>query len=185
MTITLSADSCASGCPTPTPSPAPKTCPANLGGTYEYPHLIVPVDSTKPSTTLGTSYNGEVSSTVSSLFNFDIPASDSGKTCSLVFLFPTQAELETSSFTFSGSGAIDFAMLSSPASESTTYDSVPAVKTDYGSTTVAPGNSYTIATFDCPANSAVGFELTAPSDTSLWYFQDYNPSPIGLYITVC
>ncbi|CAD0087873.1 unnamed protein product [Aureobasidium vineae] len=184
VSIKLSADNCKSGCPAPAP-PAPKTCPAALSGAYEYPHLIVPVDSKQPDKAFGTQYNGTVAGSVSSLFNFDIPSSDAGKTCSLVFLFPKQADLETSSFDFSGAGGIDFAMLKGPASSSTTYNNKPGVATDYGVTKVAPGNSYTIATFACPANSAIGFSLSTSDGTMLSYFQDYNPSPIGLYITVC
>ncbi|KAG9557227.1 hypothetical protein KCU86_g19078, partial [Aureobasidium melanogenum] len=167
------------------PAPAPKSCPAALSGDYQYPHLIVPVDSKQPDKAFGTQYNGTVSSSVSSLFNFDIPSSDSGKTCSLVFLFPKQADLETSSFDFTGAGGIDFAMLKGPASSSTTYNNKPGVATDYGVTKVAPGNSYTIATFACPANSAIGFSLSASDDTFLSFFEDFNPSAIGLYITVC
>lgn len=181
--ITLKASDCASGC-APPPPPA-KTCPDNLSGNYEFPHLIIPVDSSKPNTAPGTSYFGIVSSTVSSIFNFDIPASDAGKTCSLIFLFPTQAQLTTSSFTFSGNGGIDFSKLSGVATGSTSYSNAPGVAQDYGVTTVAPGHSYTIATFPCPANTAISFELKASGDTSLNYFQDYNPSPIGLYITTC
>lgn len=169
--ITLTADSCKSGCP------AAKTCPADLSGTYEFPHLIVPVNSQSPDQAYGTSYNGTVSSTISSLFNFDIPASDAGKTCSLVFLFPKQSQLETSAFEFSGAGGIDFAMLKGPASSSTTFNNKPGVAKDYGVTTVSPGNSYTIATFACPANSAIGFELSTSDGSFLNYFEDYNPSP--------
>jgi hypothetical protein len=182
--ITLKSDGCFSGCAPPPPSPPPE-CPTNLNGPYEFPHLIIPIDSSKLNTAPGTSYNGEVSSTVSSIFNFDIPASDSGKTCSLVFLFPKQADLTTSSFTFSGNGGIDFSLLNGVATQSTSFSNAPGVKTDYGVTTVAPGNSYSIATFPCPGGSAVSFEAKASGDTSLTYFQDYNPSPIGLYITTC
>ncbi|OBT74574.1 hypothetical protein VF21_07567 [Pseudogymnoascus sp. 05NY08] len=184
--ITLKADGCASGCaPPPPPPPPPVTCPANLNGPYEFPHLIIPVDSSKPDTAPGTSFFGTVSSTVSSIFNFDIPAADSGKKCSLIFLFPTQAELETSSFTISGNGGLDFSKLSGVATGSTTFNNAPGVATDYGVTTVSPGNSYNIATFDCPAGTAVSFEIKASGDVSFNYFQDYNPSPIGLYITTC
>jgi hypothetical protein len=178
--VTLKASSCFSGCPT-----APVGCPANLNGNYEFPHLIIPISSSSPTAAAGTSYFGTVSSTVSTIFNFDIPSSDNGKTCSLIFLFPTQAELSTSSFTFSGNGGIDFSLLSSPATSATDYANAPGVATDYGTTTVAPGNSYTIATFACPAGNKVGFEMKAVGDTSLNYFQDYNPAPIGLYITTC
>lgn len=95
------------------------SCPTtvNTAATYQYPHLIVPVSSASPDTAYGTGYNGIVNSTVSTIFNFDIPSSYSGKTCSLVFLFPLQSQLETSSYTFSGNGAIDFKQLGSVATQ--------------------------------------------------------------------
>ncbi|OJJ44523.1 hypothetical protein ASPZODRAFT_153460 [Penicilliopsis zonata CBS 506.65] len=170
---------------TSTTSSASASCPTDLSGTWEFPHLIIPIDSAKPKDAAGTSYYGTVSSTVSSLFNFDIPSSDSGKTCSLIFLFPEQADLETSSYTFSGNGEINFGLLESPATSSTDYDNAPAIKTDYGVFTVAPGNSYLIATFSCPAGETVGYELKNAGTTDLNYFQDYNPSPgciVGFWI---
>lgn len=114
---------------------------------------------------------------MSTLLNFDIPPADSGKTCSLVFLFPERDQLETSYFNLFGSGQIDFSMLDKPALPSTTYDNAPDVKEDYGVTTVDPGNSYTIATFDCPAGQAVGFEMESRAGTDLSFFEDYNPAP--------
>ncbi|TKA81066.1 hypothetical protein B0A49_00686 [Cryomyces minteri] len=165
--------------------PDAKTCPPELTGNWEYPHLIVPVDPSKPDTALGTSYNGSISSKISSIYNFDVPAADTGKTCSLIFLLPKKSELETSNFTLSGTGAIDFGMLSSAATAGTTYDSIPSTAKDYGVTTVVPGNAYTIATFPCPAGERVSYKANAKDNTCLNYFQDYNPSPIGLYITVC
>lgn len=173
MPITLTADNCAPAAP---PPPAPKTCPAALSGDYQFPHLIVPVNSASPDTAYGTSYNGEVTSTISSLFNFDIPPSYAGKTCSLVFLFPEQSQLTTSSFTFSGDGKVDAWTLASPATQSTTYANAPK-PTLIGEFTFAPGNSYVLDTFDCPANTAIGFELTNAGSTDFTYFQDYNPSP--------
>lgn len=157
--------------------PSSTGCPAALSGNYEYPHLIVPIDSSSPNTAKGTSFNGEVTSTVSSIFDFDIPASDSGKTCSLVFLFPNQADLQTSSFTFSGDGKIDVSELMSPATQSTTFNNAPGVKQDFGDFTIAPGHSYSLATFSCPAGQRVAFELKNAGTTNMNYFQDYNPSP--------
>lgn len=188
--ITLTADNCKAPAPStttaaPSPTATAKTCPTNLSGAYEYPHLIVPVSKASPNKAYGTSYNGEVTpNDISSIFNFDIPASDSGKTCSLVFLFPEQSQLETSSYTISGNGVIDFASLKSVATSSTDYNNQPAVASDLGTFTVAPGNSYLISTFSCPSGQAVAYEMSSAT-TSLTYFQDYNPSPIGLYITVC
>jgi hypothetical protein len=145
-----------------------------------------------------------VSSTISSAFNFDIPSSDSGKTCSLVFLFPELQDLETSSYSFSGDGKIDFAKLSSAVDESTTFNNMPSVSQDLGDITVSPGNSYVVSTFACPAGESVAYEMKSSGSTDLNFFEDYNPSPyvysltflhtwisanhlfsLGLYITTC
>ncbi|TGO37740.1 hypothetical protein BHYA_0090g00300 [Botrytis hyacinthi] len=165
---------------------ASNSCPTNLDDTYSSPNLIIPISSASPDKAYGTSYDGVVNSTVSSLFNFDIPASYASKTCSLVFLFPTQDMLETSSYTFSGSGAIDFKQLSTTVTTSSTYNSIGSTATDFGSKTITPGSWTVVNTFACPAGQAISYEMTAGgSDTDLWWFEDYNPSPIGLFITTC
>ncbi|KAJ5126541.1 hypothetical protein N7448_007320 [Penicillium atrosanguineum] len=172
--IELEASSCSSG----TTSPPATNCGTALStGNYEFPHLIIPVDSSSPNTAAGTSFNGKVTSTVSSIFNFDIPSSDSGKTCSLVFLFPEKANLETSSFTFSGDGKIDFSELSKAATTSTTFDNAPSVSKDLGEITVSPGNSYVVSTFSCPAGQAVAFEMKNAGSTDFEFFEDFNPAP--------
>ena len=153
------------------------SCPTDLSGDYEYPHLIVPIDSSAPSEAAGTSLNGTVTDTVSTIFNFDIPQSDAGKTCSLVFLFPHLEDLETSSFSFSGDGKVDFARLESVATEETTFDNAPGVKKDLGQFTIAPGNSYLVSTFECPAGQAVSYEMKNQGSTNFEFFEDYNPSP--------
>jgi hypothetical protein len=182
--ITLMADSCKSNCPSK-PPPSTGSCPTDItNGNYEYPHLIVPINSDQPDKAYGTSYNGQISSTTSTIFNFDIPKEDEGKKCTFIFRLPKKSDLETSSYTYGGSGGIDFSMLSAPATEDTTYNDAPSVKQDYGTTDVQPGGAYDIATMDCPAGQTIAFEAKS-SGTNLDYFQDYNPSAIGAYVTVC
>ncbi|KAJ5991128.1 hypothetical protein N7499_011672 [Penicillium canescens] len=179
--IMLNADSCFAP-----PAPTSNNCETTLtSGNFEFPHLIVPIDSKSPDTAFGTQFNGTVTSTISSIFNFDIPQSDSGKTCSLVFLFPELKDLVTSSFSFSGDGKIDFSKLSKPADTQTTFNNAPSVSQDLGDITVSPGNSFVVSTFSCPAGEAVAFEMKNAGSTDLNFFQDFNPSPIGLFITVC
>ncbi|PMD24454.1 hypothetical protein NA56DRAFT_656185 [Hyaloscypha hepaticicola] len=167
------------------------TCAATIltgsstSGNYQYPHLIIPVSSSTPSTAAGTSYFGTISSNTSTIFNFDIPTSYSGSTCNLIFLLPLQSQLETSSYTFSGSGGVEFEQLSSAATQSTTWDNAPGVEKDLGEFTLSEGSSTLIESFACPAGQTVAFEMSAVGDTYLYYFQDWNPSPLGLYITVC
>lgn len=171
----LNADNCRPSC-----SPSPTECTAQLNGdsesgNWQFPHLIIPVSSTSPYTAAGTSFDSTVNSTTSTIFNFDIPPSYSGKTCALTFLLPNHADLETSSYTLSG-GALDFSLLLTSADSSTTWDNCPGMAIDYGVSTVQPGGSYTIATFLCQANERIGFKISSVGDTSLLFMQDYNPS---------
>ncbi|KAJ5683486.1 hypothetical protein N7462_006651 [Penicillium macrosclerotiorum] len=184
--IRLSADSCSASSTSPSTSPSSNNCGTTLStGSFEFPHLIVPVNSQSPDTAFGTQFNGTVTSDISSIFNFDIPQSDSEKTCSLVFLFPHKADLETSSFTFTGDGKIDFAELSAPASSTTTFKNAPDISNDLGEIQISPGNSFVVSTFTCPAGKTVAFEMSTSGDTDLDFFQDFNPAPLGLFITVC
>jgi len=182
--------------PLPTPQqPAPKpnqpaskppgSCPADLNGAYQYPHLIIPVDSNSPDKAAGTSYNGKVDKSTCSIFNFDIPASYSGKQCTVLFLFPGQKDLETSSYTVSGTGQCSFSKLSGPADQQTSYANQPAKDSELAKMAVAPGNSYIVASGECAAGERVAYEMCSEGDFALDYFQDYNPSPIGLYVRQC
>ena len=140
------------------------------------------MDSSQPDTPLGNGYNAEVSSTLSTIFNFDIPSSYAGETCTLVFAFPSQSQLTTSSYNATGSGSIDFAQLSGPATQTTTASNVPTVMSDLGAQAVSPGNSYTITSGPCAAGQTVTYEMSSIGGYSLEYFQDYNECPIGLWV---
>ncbi|KAG5968001.1 hypothetical protein E4U58_002044 [Claviceps cyperi] len=189
--ITIIADGChATDCPQPAqPSasaPVTKDCPANLDSAYEFPHLIIPVDKSNPDKAYGNSFFGEVTPSWSSIFNFDIPVSDRDKTCTLIFLFPEQSQLETSSYTFDGDGKIHALALDRLASTSTTWNNKPGKLSAGRSAIVRPGQSNSIASFPCSSNETLTFELLSSGNTNLRYFQDYNPAaPIGLYITKC
>ncbi|KAF2159256.1 hypothetical protein M409DRAFT_60960 [Zasmidium cellare ATCC 36951] len=184
--IWLQADNCQATPPAPEPTPPPPTskCPRDLPavGDYEFPHLIIPIDSANPKTCYGTQYNGSAHGTISSIFNFDIPTSTQGKTCSIQFLFPEQSTLETSAYTYSGDGVFKFAILNGPASEWTTFETSPKVVTDYGSFSLSPGNAYDIASIPCPAGQAIGIWFHTTGNGVLDFFQDYNPCPIGVYV---
>ena len=171
---------------TPSPSSARGACPANLNGDFEFPHLIVPVDKNEPDAALGTSFNSLITPTVSSLFNFDFPASLQGRTCSLVFLFPTRDQLQTSNYTLSGSGGFLVELLNEPADSATSFNNQPEVNVTVNTVPdVQPGNSYVVGSGACFSNARIGYKVSATGSLDLDYFQDYNPAPIGLYVTVC
>lgn len=138
---------------------------------------MVRIDSAKPDITHGTGLNGTINSTVSTTFNFDIPSSLSGRTCSLVFLFPKKEDLVTTSFSFTGDGKIAVGKLSQTVSSSTTFNNVPSVSQGLGVITISPGNSFVISTFSCPAGQAVAFEMKNAGSTDLEFFEDFNPPP--------
>lgn len=165
-------------------SASASACQTDLSGAYQTPHLIVPVSSSSPDTAYGTCYNGQVNSTTSTIFSFGVPESSSGKTCSIVFLFPEQNQLQTSSYTFSGSGSIVFTELSSEATDQTTWATTP---NGYTLSTIAiqPGNSYVVASESCPAGTTQTVELSSSGGLALNFFQDYNPSPLGMFMTSC
>jgi hypothetical protein len=142
------------------------------------------VDSAKPEKSYTTSFNGTASGSVSSIFNFDIPASAAGKTCSLEFLFPKQSQLQTSAFSLVGSGEVKFSILEDVCKQGTTYETKGKVRSNLGSFKLAPGNSYHLGKGNCPAGETYSVEMTAKGDTCLNYFQDFNPCPIGLYVNV-
>ncbi|KAH0360229.1 hypothetical protein KCU65_g9513, partial [Aureobasidium melanogenum] len=161
-------------------------CQTTLSGAYQTPHAIIPVNKNSPSTSYGTQYDAYFSSANSTVFNFDIPSSYSGKQCSVIFLLPNKSQLVTSDFTMSGSGGIKFDQLSSPAPLSVSYATCPAVKSTLGMVdNVMPGNSYVVSSGACQAGSTISILASATGSLSLELFEDWNPSAIGLFITSC
>ncbi|KAH8820899.1 ubiquitin 3 binding protein But2 C-terminal domain-containing protein [Xylogone sp. PMI_703] len=186
--------------PAPTSAPASTSstspsCPTDIAGVeFQFPHLIVPTSSEEPMQAFGNSYTAHISPTNTTLFNFDIPASYSGRTCSLLFLFPFGNQLDPSAggYTFSGieqeveqNGGLDFALLDGIANNGTTYATTPKVHTDYGKTEILPGNRYTIATYPCQGGQTLTYSVSSRGGVELDYFQDSAPAAIGLYIVPC
>ncbi|KAK1092979.1 hypothetical protein LTR48_003261 [Friedmanniomyces endolithicus] len=163
----------------PPPAPMP-TCSANLIGTdFEFPHLIVHVDEKHQDKALGNSLNGLAAGSKSSIFNFDIPASDAGKTCSLKFLLPAKGTMETSNYKLSGNGSFEFAILQEPATKDTTYETMPKVHDYLNDFELVPGNAYTVSSYPCPPGGSVGIWMYATGDAKLEYFQDFNPCQVA------
>jgi hypothetical protein len=150
----------------------------------QFPHLIIPVDSSKPEESYHTSFNGTAHGSVSTIFNFDIPASSAGKTCSLDFLFPEQHQLETSAFSMTGSGEVEFSLLESACTQGDSYETKPKTSEVIGTWKMSAGNAYHMSESPCPYSSTVAIEMKAVGDTCFNYFQDSNPCPIGLYVNV-
>ncbi|KAI7222381.1 hypothetical protein KC333_g1138 [Hortaea werneckii] len=157
------------------PANMPKGCPGKLGKDFEFPHQIIHINSAEPDKAYGNFFNGTMTSTVSSMFNFDIPADAAGKTCSLEFMFPTQDQLETSAYTISGDGKANFYTLEKPAHKSNTFNTSPKSDKYLGEYTLTPGSSSKIHSMACPAGKTIGIWMFSATGSSLNYFQDFNP----------
>lgn len=160
-------------------------CQTGLSGAYQTPELIIPVNSASPDTAYGTVYSPSINSENSTIFNFNVPSSYSGKTCSVIFLWPTQSELETSSYTTSGSGGCSFEKMSAVATSSTTYDSMGSGSVIGSISSASAGNSYVAWTGSCAAGTTESIMMSATGGLSLTFFEDWNPSPIGVFMTAC
>ena len=66
------------------------------------------------------------------------------------------------------------------------YNNRPATTADVGSIVdLRAGSSHVIGSEACAVGQRIGYEISATGTLDLEYFQDYNPAPIGLYITAC
>jgi len=180
--ITTTASTKASTDVSPTSSTT-KASPTELSGSYEYPHLIVPIDKSKPETALGAGYEGVISPTVSSLFNFDIPESYAGKTCNLVILFPDGSQQWHPTATFGNPGGITVQQLATPASTAMTYVNVPSGQIVGSVSHLEAGHGYTISTGPCAAGKTLGYRIDSANGLNLQFFQSISP-PLGFFITV-
>ncbi|EEH47039.1 hypothetical protein PABG_11168 [Paracoccidioides brasiliensis Pb03] len=157
--------------PAPMQGEPPKTCPGELTQGFEFPHLIIPIDSTAPDKALGTSYNGTATPTISSIFNFDIPSSSKGMSCSLWFLFPQR------NFLFKGDGAVKFSRLAKAATTNTSFANAPALKDQLLERKLSPGGNSNVTNFECPAAEKIAFRMDSVGSTELSYFQDSSSPP--------
>jgi len=166
------------------------TCPGNLPPLpeFEFPHMIMPISASNPDTSYPNTLTPNISvGDVSAVFNFDIPQARQGQMCTWQFLFPMQDQLTTSRFKLIGFGTFSFSlsMLGVGAVPGmTTYNNQPLQSNPHGfpcSVSMQPGSSYTLGSTICvPGLISV---TMSSSDSQLEWFQDYNPCPIGLYMT--
>ncbi|RSS53548.1 hypothetical protein EF912_18150 [Streptomyces sp. WAC07061] len=105
-------------------------------------HAADPVPSA-----FGTRFNGHITRTISTIFNFDVRGEFAGRRCSLDFLTPGNPP-------------------------SLAPGNLPSQDFRSWPQSIVPGNSYTIDTFDCPAGTRIAYQIGS-TDTDLDYFVDY------------
>ncbi|EXJ62493.1 hypothetical protein A1O7_02931 [Cladophialophora yegresii CBS 114405] len=169
----------------------PGPCPAYLPPfpDFEFAHLAIPVSQNKPDTAYPNTLTPYVTPLdVSMIFNFDIPRSRKGQLCVLEFFFPSQSQLSTSNFEFTGAfGEYTFSLSvwGGGAKEgNTTYHNQPLQSNPHSFPRIIhinPGHAWALGSTICaPGRFAV---TMSSSNSSLRWFQDWNQCPIGLFIT--
>ena len=165
----------------------PGSCPADLPAfpEFEFPHLAVPISITNPDKAYPNTLTPYVTAgDIEMVFNFDIPVSRKGQTCVIEFILPNQTQLSTSFFALGGDGEFTFSlsMLGAGAvSGNTTYNNKPLQADPHGfprGLNIQPGHAWAIgSTIAIPGQFAI---IMSSSTSSLTYFEDWNPCPIGL-----
>ncbi|KAF7197194.1 hypothetical protein HII31_01619 [Pseudocercospora fuligena] len=160
-------------------------CRQNVPKEGLVPQLIVPVDVSKPNIHYGPSKNGTAGGKISSIFNFDIPASAANKTCAINFFFPNETQIDPSAFVFSGEEhKFKFTQLEGAAMANTTYGSAPRSKLKLAEKELPVGDDKMIEAIDCPAGESIGIWWEAMYDSYLSFVQESAPCPMGLYIDI-
>ncbi|KAI1086479.1 ubiquitin 3 binding protein But2 C-terminal domain-containing protein [Rostrohypoxylon terebratum] len=163
------------------------TCPGYLEpGQFEFPHYITQISAKQPSRAFGPQYRGRVTpGDISSIISFDVPQDRANDNCTLEFLFPTQDQLKTSYYKYSGPGNFKFTgyLAGSCPDSQTTYTNQPQPGIFPSHTFhMEPGFAYTIDVGPCTFSAGKCVSgLISSDDTSLEFFQDQDSCPIGLY----
>ncbi|KIV90425.1 hypothetical protein PV10_07734 [Exophiala mesophila] len=163
-------------------------CPRDLTpGQFEFPHYITQISKSEPDKKFGPQLNGVFTpNDIASIFSFDVPVERSDANCTLEFIFPAKAQLQTSNFEYEGGGSFFFSGYNpgSCPNANTTWNNQPAPGPfpDFPPIHMEPGNAYTIDVGPCfvGAGSCVAGK-TWSNDTNFWYFQDSGECPIGIY----
>ncbi|KAK9390069.1 ubiquitin 3 binding protein But2 C-terminal domain-containing protein [Lipomyces mesembrius] len=184
---------------TPKTTPAPTTSTSSLSSssstatsstcvpsTSLYPNLIIPINSAKPNTALGTGFwaNLTKSSTEEQdvLLQFDVASMYTG-TCELKFMFPESPV--TFPFFLEGDTTIDIYALTSQLTESATWNNHPSFGELIDTVTLTRGQDTFVKGTMCASGSFQGYLLKCTGDCVIDYFIDYNPPPVGTVLLPC
>jgi glucan endo-1,3-beta-D-glucosidase len=163
--------------------PLPTRVPAGLGGPFEAPQLIVPINKAIPFNVVGNGFTAELSPTISTVFVFDVRPEHSGKLCNLVFFMPPHFPIpDTTPVHLRSPGGIAVARLDNTATiplisansvgSSTRVGSVPSIQ---------PANQYTISSAPCEAGQKVAYQVDSVGGLTMDFFQMTSPA-LGLFM---
>lgn len=159
--------------------------PVGLQGPFETPNLIIPVDKSNPSKTIGNGYVAELSATVSTIFVFDVRPEHEGKTCNLDFHMPPISPWpDMFPVKVRSPGGINVASVGSQAASDGISANDVGISSLVGSVpSVEPANQYSIASVPCAAGQRVAYQLESTGGLVMDFFQMIVP-PLGLFMSV-
>ncbi|KAG9240277.1 ubiquitin 3 binding protein But2 C-terminal domain-containing protein [Calycina marina] len=162
-------------------------------GQYQFPHLIIPVDRNDSENAPGTQYTAEISTTKTTIFQFDIPCTPeyTGKVCDLVFMFPYKDDIKAvEKYEWSGleaqeysHGGISFALLSEEVNQATTYANMPKATVVFPLQQLKPGSSNYFGSGPCDSSHRLAISATGVGIFYLKMFQSQEVgAPQGLFL---
>jgi len=118
-----------------------------------FPNLIINVDKSNPGAYSAAGYTAQMTSTLATVFSFDIPY-DIHPTCTLTFTLPPPSGLFR--YTVAGSGVITVSSINGDVSTPTSYGSVaPLLGGSYGSFYVTSGGGGGAIGVPCSAGTTL------------------------------
>lgn len=163
--------------------PIPTNAPSVLRDGTENPHLIVPIDKADPAKVVGNGFTALVSSSISTVFVFDIRPEYQGKTCNLVFYVPpTTPPGGLAPYSIKTPGGINVSRLTNHiATPKLNANSVGSF-TPLGTVpSIQPASEYTLGSMPCDGGQRVGFQMDAIGGLTMDFFQMTSP-PLGLFV---
>jgi glucan endo-1,3-beta-D-glucosidase len=161
----------------------PTSVPKDLRGSFEAPHLIVPIDKAIPSKVVGNSYTVQLSPTMSTVLVYDVHPEYQGKLCNLVFFMPPAFSLpDLAPAKLRSPGGISVSRVNNdvatPDRSASSVDSsapvgvVPMIQSD---------NQYAVASMPCEAGQRVAYQVDSVGGLDMDFFQMTSP-PLGLFM---
>lgn len=166
--------------------PVPTSVPTGLRGSFEAPHLIVPIHKANPSRVAGNGYTAQLSPDLSTVFGFDIRPEHQGKLCNLVFYMPPAFPFaDLAPVKIRSPGGINVSRLSSNrvATPEISVDSVGSATLVGTVPSIQFANQYTVTSMPCEAGQNVAYQVDSIGGLTMDFFQMTSP-PLGLFISI-
>lgn len=155
--------------------------PTEINGDYQVPRLIVPIDLVVPDRVIGNSYSADISPSKSTLFNFYIPLTYTGKACALSFYIPPDDPDVWTPYEIYALGGASVHQLYLRVNENTTAQNVGGEAIAGIVPEIRAGMRHVIWDGPCPLGQELGYRVDSVGGLDMRFFQLEKP-PLGLFI---